>query len=91
VSVTGISSKKTLLMASGNSWADQWDMHNDDSYGNSNGSAEKDNRKMAKVKGAASSGLEKAKVAASSGAQKVKTGTSTGIKWIKNQYQKRTS
>ncbi|GLJ11230.1 hypothetical protein SUGI_0147860 [Cryptomeria japonica] len=59
-----------IPMASGNSWADQWDSHNDD-YNNSNGPKEKDNAKMAKVKGAASVGFEKAKVAASSGAQKI--------------------
>nr|ABR17367.1 unknown [Picea sitchensis] len=81
-------------MASGNSWADQWDSTNNEEY-NSNSASdvrrEKGNGKMAKVKVVALSGLEKAKIVASVGVQKVKSGTSTGIKWIKNQYQKRTS
>ncbi len=79
-------------MASGNSWADQWDNGNTEEYNHdSYVRKEKGNGKMAKVKGVALSGLEKAKIAASVGAQKVKSGTSMGIKWIKNQYHKRTS
>lgn len=45
----------------------------------------------AKMKAAAIAGMEKAKAAAVVGAQKVKSGTSFGIKWVKTQYQKRTS
>lgn len=44
-----------------------------------------------KAKAAAVVGADKAKVVAVFGAQKVKSGTSIGIKWIKTQYQKRTS
>lgn len=81
-------------MASGNSWADQWDNSNNEEYNNNSNSyvgKEKGNGKMAKVKVVALSGLEKAKIVASVGAQKVKSGASTGIKWIKHQYQKRTA
>jgi len=79
-------------MASGNTWADQWDSSNTEEYNNdSYVRKEKGNGKMAKVKVVALSGLEKAKIVASVGAQKVKSGTTIGIKWIKNQYQKRAS
>lgn len=44
-----------------------------------------------KAKAAAIVGADKAKTAAVFGAQKVKSGTSAGFKWVKNQYQKRTS
>lgn len=83
-------------MGSGNeapSWADQW--------GTSGGlydEAKKDEtktkgsgKKMANVKAVASASLDKAKAAATVGAQKVKSGTSMGFKWVKTQYQKRTS
>ncbi|KAG6748665.1 hypothetical protein D5086_026817 [Populus alba] len=75
------------------SWADQWgsgsfSKEDDEKFmakiGHNNGNASK---KMAEVKAAASTGLDKAKTAA----QKVKSGTSVGIKWVKNQYQKKTS
>jgi hypothetical protein len=46
---------------------------------------------MDKAKSAAIVGADKAKTAAVVGAQKVKSGTSAGLKWIKNQYQKKTS
>jgi len=46
---------------------------------------------MDKAKSAAIVGADKAKSAAVVGAQKVKSGTSAGLKWIKNQYQKKTS
>lgn len=46
---------------------------------------------MDKAKAAALVGADKAKAAAVVGAMKVKSGTSAGIKWVKNQYQKRTS
>ncbi|KAF7800742.1 uncharacterized protein G2W53_044908 [Senna tora] len=46
---------------------------------------------MDKAKAAALVGADKAKVAAIVGAMKVKTGTSAGFKWVKSQYQKRTS
>ena len=48
-------------------------------------------KKMADAKAVASAGMDKAKTAAVVGAQKVKSGTSAGLKWVKNQYQKRTS
>lgn len=76
------------------SWSDQWGSGN---YGVGENEHEKamekkkSGKKMDDVKAAASVGLAKAKVAAIFGAQKVKTGTSFGVKWIKNQYQKRTS
>lgn len=74
-------------------WADQWgsgsfNKEDDEKFmakiGHNNGNASK---KMAGVKAAASTGLDKAKTAA----QKVKSGTSVGIKWVKNKYQKKTS
>ncbi|PKA48655.1 hypothetical protein AXF42_Ash018472 [Apostasia shenzhenica] len=78
------------------SWADQWGsggvMGDDDNYDkhDSKESGSK-GKKMANVKAAASSGLDKAKTAATVGAHKVKSGTSMGISWIKNKYQKRSS
>lgn len=75
------------------SWGDQrgsgsFSKEDDEKFmakiGHNNGNASK---KMAEVKAAASTGLDKAKTAA----QKVKSGTSVGIKWVKNQYQKKTS
>lgn len=69
------------------SWAEQWDVHNETTSNDNSGK-----KKMAgNLKAAASAGLGKAKAVATVGAQKVKTGTNTGIKWIKNQYNKRTS
>lgn len=75
-------------------WADQWDYKYNDKY---RGSEEADARKgdngnkekMAKVKAAASAGVDKTKSAVTSGAQKVKSGTSTGFKWIKEKVQKK--
>ncbi|KAL4327835.1 hypothetical protein AHAS_Ahas13G0139800 [Arachis hypogaea] len=46
---------------------------------------------MDKAKAAALVGADKAKAAAVVSAMKVKSGTSAGLKWVKNQYQKRTS
>ncbi|OVA03382.1 hypothetical protein BVC80_205g10 [Macleaya cordata] len=76
------------------SWADQWG-----AGGIGAGEEEtkpkvtkKDSsKKMADMKATASVGLDKAKAAAVVGAQKVKAGTSVGVKWIKTQYQKRSS
>ena len=72
-------------------WADQWgsgsfagDEHNDNK-------PDKKKGKMAEAKAAASAGYDKAKAAAVVGALKVKSGTSLGVRWIKSQYQKRTS
>ncbi|XP_074566150.1 uncharacterized protein LOC141822714 [Curcuma longa] len=76
------------------SWADQWGAGglNDDDYDDDkNKESGKDNKKMEKVKAIASSSFGKAKVAAAVGASKAKSGTTTGIKWMKAQYQKRTS
>jgi len=81
------------------SWSDQWGNggfgsghydEEDEKVKKSSGSS-----KMAagvdKAKSVAIVGADKAKTAAVVGAQKVKSGTSAGIKWMKNQYQKRTS
>ncbi|XP_072951890.1 uncharacterized protein [Typha angustifolia] len=75
------------------SWADQWGAGGAGDDTAKNETKEKDNKKnkMANVKAAASTSLDKAKAAATVGAQKVKSGTTMGIKWVKNQYQKRTS
>ncbi|XP_017700798.1 uncharacterized protein LOC108511668 [Phoenix dactylifera] len=74
------------------SWADQWatsgGMYDD---GDDEAKAEGSGKKMGNVKAVASASLDKAKAAATVGAQKVKSGTSTGFKWVKTQYQKRTS
>ncbi|KAL0926720.1 hypothetical protein M5K25_002964 [Dendrobium thyrsiflorum] len=75
-------------------WADQWGAGGmDDYYDKQEGNDSKSNKgkKMANVKAAASSGLDKAKSAASVGAQKVKSGTSMSISWIKNKCQKKSS
>ncbi|KAJ6973271.1 hypothetical protein NC653_033565 [Populus alba x Populus x berolinensis] len=85
--------ENTSMGSKAPSWADQWgsgsfSKEDDEKFmakiGHNNGNASK---KMAEVKAAASTGLDKAKTAA----QKVKSGTSVGIKWVKNQYQKKTS
>ncbi|KAJ7529653.1 hypothetical protein O6H91_15G060300 [Diphasiastrum complanatum] len=83
----------------GLSWADQWGNHDDADNaafkGQEGAAANSGNKKFSvyekKMKAAASTGLEKAKSAASVGAQKMKAGTTTGIRWIKDQYQKRSS
>ena len=62
-------------------------MTNKKKLGNSGSSS----KKMEDVKAVASAGFDKAKAAAVVGAQKVKSGTSVGVKWIKNQYQKKSS
>ncbi|KAJ7948148.1 CDP-diacylglycerol-glycerol-3-phosphate 3-phosphatidyltransferase [Quillaja saponaria] len=86
-------------------WADQWGSFGDDEDNgklvNKKGSSS-GGKKMADVKAVASAGLDKAKDAATVGAdraktaavasaQKVKSGTSAGFKWMKNQYQKKSS
>ncbi|XP_027347805.1 uncharacterized protein LOC113859189 [Abrus precatorius] len=88
------------------SWSDQWGTggfgsehyEEDEKVKKSSGSSKKmaDAKAMAsagmdKAKAAAIVGADKAKSAAVVGAQKVKSGTSAGLKWVKNQYQKRTS
>ncbi|KAG6537491.1 hypothetical protein ZIOFF_002585 [Zingiber officinale] len=76
------------------SWADQWGaggLNDDDDYDDKNKESGKDNKKMEKAKAFASSSFGKAKAAAAVGASKAKSGTTTGIKWMKAQYQKRTS
>ncbi|KAK1326799.1 hypothetical protein QJS10_CPA01g00875 [Acorus calamus] len=76
------------------SWADQWGATNDgDDNPSSTKTTEdsKKNKKLETVKAAASTGFGKAKAAAAVGAQKVKSGTSFGSKWLKTQYQKRSS
>lgn len=73
-------------------WADQWGTGGlDDYYDKEDGKdgSKSKGKKMANVKAAASSGLDKAKSAATVGAQKVKSGTSMGISWIKNKCQKK--
>ncbi|CAJ1979056.1 unnamed protein product [Sphenostylis stenocarpa] len=82
------------------SWSDQWgnggfgsehyDLE-DEKMKKSSGSNKKMAAGMDKAKAAAIVGADKAKTAAVVGAQKLKGGTSAGIKWVKNQYQKRTS
>jgi hypothetical protein len=80
-------------------WADQWDYKYNDKYGtedsttkssssSSNNNNNKD-QKLAKVKSAASVGMDKTKSAVSSGAHKVATGTSSGLKWFKDKVQKK--
>ncbi|XP_014493614.1 uncharacterized protein LOC106755902 [Vigna radiata var. radiata] len=85
-------------MSKGPSWSDQWgnggfgsDHYEDEKVKKSSGSSKKMAAGMDKAKAAAIVGADKAKTAAVVGAQKVKSGTSAGIKWVKNQYQKRTS
>lgn len=88
------------------SWSDQWgngglgsdNYAQDEKLKKSSGSSKKmaDAKAVAsagmdKAKAAAIVGADKAKVVAVVGAQKLKSGTSAGIKWVKNQYQKRTS
>lgn len=80
------------------SWADQWgtgsfgdNEEGEKSDTKKGGGGGGNNKKMAEAKAAASAGYDKAKAAAVVGALKLKTGTSMGIKWVKNQYQKRTS
>lgn len=89
------------------SWSDQWGTggYGNEDYGYEEGDKMKksgSSKKMADAKAAASAGVDKAKTAALVGAdkaksaavvsaQKVKSGTSAGLKWVKNQYQKRTS
>ncbi|KAJ0966172.1 hypothetical protein J5N97_027310 [Dioscorea zingiberensis] len=76
------------------SWAEQWGaggIGDGNEQNHENKVSNEKNNKMANVKAAASVGLGKAKVAATAGAQKVKSGTSLGIKWVKNQYQKKSS
>ncbi|KAK6932295.1 hypothetical protein RJ641_001927 [Dillenia turbinata] len=78
------------------SWAEQWgtggigDMEEDE-YLKGDKKETGSSNKMASAKAAASAGFGKAKAAALVGAMKVKSGTSSGIKWVKNQYQKRSS
>ncbi|XP_062209321.1 uncharacterized protein LOC133911135 [Phragmites australis] len=78
-------------------WADQWGSGDNGSLKRAGGNGSSINAKADKktvtgnVKAAASEGFIKAKAAALVGAQKVKSGTSSGIKWVKEQYQKRTS
>lgn len=72
-------------------WADQWDYKHNDRYGHGERDAEKTSskEKLAKVKNAASAGVDKTKQAVTSGAQKVKSGTSSGFKWIKEKVQRK--
>lgn len=73
-------------------WADQWDYKYNDKYGNEDGNKATGaggKEKLAKVKSAASAGVDKTKQAVSSGANKVKAGTASGIKWIKQKVQKK--
>ncbi|KAG4985689.1 hypothetical protein JHK86_033380 [Glycine max] len=80
----------------GPSWSDQW---GSGGFGSDHYEEEEkmkmkksgSSKKMADAKAVASAGMDKAKTAAVVGAQKVKSGTSAGLKWVKNQYQKRTS
>ncbi|KAJ0983053.1 hypothetical protein J5N97_011308 [Dioscorea zingiberensis] len=76
------------------SWAEQWGSgsNNNDAHRETKSKDGSTGKKMTEnVKAAASVGLGKAKAAATVGAHKVKTGTNMGIKWIKNQYNKKTS
>lgn len=78
-------------------WADQWDYKYNDKYGSSEGAGSHQKaegsgkEKLAKVKAAASVGVDKTKSMVTAGAQKVKSGTSNGIKWIKEKVQKKPS
>ncbi|CAL0303956.1 unnamed protein product [Lupinus luteus] len=88
------------------SWSDQWGTgglgsdnyeYEDDKLKKSSSSNKLSGAKAAasagmdKAKSAALVGADKAKSAATVGAQKVKSGTFAGLKWVKNQYQKRSS
>ncbi|OIW08433.1 hypothetical protein TanjilG_03109 [Lupinus angustifolius] len=88
------------------SWSDQWGTGgiDNDNYeyegdklkksGSSNklsGAKAAASAGMDKAKSVALVGADKAKSAAAVGAQKVKSGTFAGLKWVKNQYQKRSS
>lgn len=76
-------------------WADQWDYKYNDKYGSGEGAGSTQKgegsgkEKLAKVKAAASVGVDKTKSMVTTGAQKVKSGTSNGIKWIKDKVQKK--
>uniref|UniRef100_A0A5K0XMF5 Uncharacterized protein n=1 Tax=Nymphaea colorata TaxID=210225 RepID=A0A5K0XMF5_9MAGN len=74
-------------------WAEMWDTNDTAVTGKpkSKDHGSKMSEVNAKVKTVASVSMDKAKTAAAVGAQKVKTGTSVGIKWLKSQYEKRTS
>jgi hypothetical protein len=71
-------------------WADQWDYKYNDTYGHEDSRNKAGSKqKMAKVKSAASSGVDKTKTVVTSGAQKVASGTTNGLKWIKGKVQKK--
>jgi hypothetical protein len=72
-------------------WADQWDYKYNDKYGQQDSQDNKggNKQKLAKVKSAASSGVDKTKNVVTSGAQKVASGTTNGLKWIKGKVQKK--
>jgi hypothetical protein len=71
-------------------WADQWDYKYNDTYGHEDSRNKAGNKqKMAKVKSAASSSVDKTKTVVTSGAQKVASGTTNGLKWIKGKVQKK--
>lgn len=73
-------------------WADQWDYKYNDKYGHEGSSQDNkggNKQKLAKVKSAASAGVDKTKNVVTSGAQKVASGTTNGLKWIKGKVQKK--
>jgi len=74
-------------------WADQWDYKYNDKYGSEDSQdrkgAQGNKEKLAKVKSAASAGMDKTKNVVSSGAHKVVSGTTSGFKWIKEKVQKK--
>ena len=73
-------------------WADQWDYKYNDKYGHETRDLEaksSNKEKLAKVKHAASAGVDKTKQVVTSGAQKVKSGTTIGFRWIKEKVQRK--
>lgn len=71
-------------------YSNTWEDYNEElnPEGSANSKLRNYNKKM---KSAATTGFEKAKSAASTGAKKAKAGTSAGVRWMKIQYQKKTS
>ena len=68
-----------------NGWEDQWDKHFDE--GGPLGGRKRS--KMAKVKAAATTSVERTMTAATVSAHYVKSSTSTSLRWIKDKVQRK--
>ncbi|KAG0587887.1 hypothetical protein KC19_2G199100 [Ceratodon purpureus] len=84
-SEASVTKMSTYERQDSNGWADQWDKHFDE--GGPPGGRKRS--KMAKVKAAATTSVEKTMSAATVSAQKVKSGTSTSLRWIKDKVQRK--